>query len=207
MNAGEVKLDKPSNNTKLSINLKEGTIIVEGDEGFVRFIYQDFKESMSKQVVVQPPPIASIEQPASPMLVEHSAPAKPRKAKKTSLGATNKVSATKYKPQVNSGLILTGLAEFYDAWKPENNFERILIFAIFLRDRLEITPCSADDIFTCFFLLKNKDPIPEAFTQAFRDAKSRTHYIEYQTLAEITITIMGENRYNEQLKAKSESSK
>ena len=48
--------------TKLAINLSEGTVQVEGTEEFVRFIYQDFKDSLSKQIIVRPVPVRSVEQ-------------------------------------------------------------------------------------------------------------------------------------------------
>ena len=37
--------------TKLMINIKEGIIQAEGDKSFVRDVYNDFKEVVSKRVV------------------------------------------------------------------------------------------------------------------------------------------------------------
>jgi hypothetical protein len=188
------------NATKLAINLSEGTVQVEGSEEFVRFIYQDFRDSLSKQVVVRPFSARSIEANSTPPLLEGESKAPKRSARKTSTsGSSEKQRSVIYKPKFNTQLDLSGLEQLFDEWKPENNFEKILIFAAFLRDKLNIAPCSADDIYTCFATLnrKGKTKIPEAFVQAFRDAQHRTHYIEFKSLQEIEITIPGDNRLNE----------
>jgi len=201
-------VDKTAAGTRLAINLKEGTIEVEGNEEFVRFVYQDFKESLSKQIVAHATPISPIGHAAlQPLIVDEDARAKPRSARKVYSGGADKARKTKYKPQFNSKLDLSGLPKFYEAWDAANNYEKILVFAMFLRDRLQVVPCSADDIYTCFFTLKHKGPIPEAFVQTFHDAKSRTHYIEYDSIQSISITIPGENRYNEKLKANPDAAK
>jgi hypothetical protein len=111
------------------------------------------------------------------------------------------------KPNFNSKLDTTGLADFYDEWKPENNSEKILVFDVFLRDRLKIAPCNADDIYTCFFVMKGKTKIPEAFQQAFITAKHRIHFIEFETTQSIEVTIPGDNWFAEQAKKLKEAGK
>ena len=140
-------------NTKLAINLKEGTVQVEGDEAFVRFIYEDFKVSLSKHVALrttQPPPLDQTAE--RPLLAtgdsERIKKSLPRK--KGGSGDNEKTRIAQTKPKYNAKLDLTRLPEFYDEWKPNGNSEKILVFAVFLRDHLRIAPCSADDIFTCF---------------------------------------------------------
>jgi hypothetical protein len=200
-------------NTKLAINLSEGTVQVEGDEAFVRFIYQDFKESLSKHVVIRPvpAPASPLENRAEQRLLTNETknrvkrPATSKKAPNGD-GETSR-SAAPYKPKFNSKLNLAGLAEFYDELEPENNTEKIVVFAVFLRDRLQMERCSADDIYTCFFTLKAKTKIPEAFPQAFKDAKRRTHLIDFELIDSIEVTIAGDNWLSERQKKRKEQAK
>lgn len=202
-------MEESSIMTKLSINLREGTVEVEGAEEFVRFIYQDFKESLSKRVIVQSPEKVLDQVPETPLLSNEGKdqPKRRTKRKTAASGEADKSRTAAYKPTFNAQLNLAGLREFYDKWKPENNAEKILLFAVFLRDQLKTAPCSADDIFTCYFTLKDRTKTPEAFAQAFHDTKSRTHFIDYQTLQSISITIAGENYFSDKSRKRKEPGK
>lgn len=193
-------------NARLSINLSEGTVEAEGSEEFVRFIYQDFKESLSRHVVrplterpsehtaLPPQPALLSDQSKEPQKRPSRNPAKTAKTKDS-----KKQRNADYKPTFNKDLDLTGLDTFYDEFKPEKHAEKILLFAIFFRDRLRIEPCSANDIFTCYFALQTRTTAPTAFVQAFYDAQRKTHFIDFASLTEIRVTIAGNNFFNEVL--------
>jgi hypothetical protein len=209
-----MNIDK--SNTKLAINLSEGTVQVEGDEAFVRFIYEDFRDSLSKRVIakVVTPPV--LEHQTQPLLTNENKRAqraelpKKRSARQPAAGGSGgaeKVRKVLDKPNYNPKLNVTGLPEFYDKWKPQNVPEQILVFAVFLRDTLQMPRCNADDIFTCFFAMKAKTKIPEAFHQAFLNTKARTHYIEFETTDSIEVTIAGDNWFTAQEKKLKEQSK
>jgi len=191
-------------NTKLAINLSEGTVQVEGTEDFVRFIYQDFKESLSKHVFLRTvettPPVTSNVEP--PLLTTDKTPQRRQPKKKRSSSGEEKLTrpVAYSKPKYNSELDLTGLEEFYDQWKPENNPEKILVFLAFLRDRLGKTSSHSDDVYTCFFAMRARTKIPGAFRQAFHDMKGRTHYIDFETTDSIEISIAGDNWFKSQTK-------
>jgi hypothetical protein len=196
-------------NTKLAINIREGTVEVEGDEAFVRSIYQDFKEHIGKLVALQPAaPRALAVAPDHPAITDESAAQSKKKPHRrgSSKAGENSRSAD-YKPTFDGSIDLSGLEEMYDEFDPENHSEKILLFAIFLRDTVKRVPCTADHIFTCYFTLKAKTETPAAFLQAFRTAQSRTHYIEYSSPQDIQITIPGDNFYNAKLKKKSETTR
>lgn len=199
-------------NTKLAINLAEGTVEVEGSEDFVRFIYQDFKDSLSKQVIIRPARPPTLEHtPLEPRLIENEnkesskKSSADKKASPTSEGKRSRSSV--YKPKFNSKLNLAGLDEYFDELKPKSTSEAIVVFAAFLRDRLQMVTCSADDIYTCFFTLKSKLKIPTAFQQAFHDAKRRTHFINYDSLDSISVSIAGDNWLEAQAKKAKERDK
>jgi hypothetical protein len=191
-------MENDSKSTKLVINLREGIVQFQGSEEFVRGIYNDFKERVVKPLILSPDQdqiLTSESRAAAPRLTQN-----PRRTAKdlAAEGARSKVGS--FKPMFNSNLNLAGLSTFYAKLAPTKHSEKILAFAVYLRDELKIAPCSVNDIYTCYFTLKSQTKIPEAFAQAFKDTKSRTHFIDYETLSEIRVTIAGENHFNEMTK-------
>lgn len=194
--------------TKLAINVREGTVEVEGDEAFVRYLYEDFKEQIGKLVTIQPAPATVPRAIDLPALTDDAKSNKPSKAgRRASAKGTDKPRATQYKPAFSTKLDLSQLESFYDEYDFDNHSEKILAFAILLREKLSIAPCTADDIFSCYATLKKKTSTPTAFLQAFYVAQQRTHFIEFVSTAEIRINIAGDNHFNKSLKKKTEAGK
>lgn len=185
--------------TKLTINLRDGLLEAEGEESFVRSIYQDFRDQVVKAATLKVVPVTPFEQldqsSAMPPISQRSS----KSRRNSSDGGKGK--AADYKPSFKQHN-LADLGEFYDAFAPSNHNEKILCFAVFLRDRLKIAPCTADDIYSCYFTLKTRTKTPEAFQQAFITAKNRTHFIEVEWPEKIEITIAGDNFYNDKLKSR-----
>ena len=192
-------------NTRLIINLTEGILEVEGSEEFVRSIYHDFREQVSVTAANKLTPLNTVQQ-IEPPIKEVDAPTQ-RKSRRPISSATKpraasgtKPKAAEYKPLFNTSLNLAELPGFYAAFNPTSHNEKILCFAVFLRDRLTMSPCTANDIYTCYFSLKSQTKMPEAFHQAFITARNRTHFIEVEWPEKIEITIAGDNFYNEKLR-------
>jgi hypothetical protein len=187
-------------NTRLTINLRDGLLEVEGGEDFVRTIYQDFKAQVARAALKAVPakPFEQLEQAPAPIQqVEARRQTKPRGNRSSDSG---KIKASNYRPTFKD-LNLAGLGEFYDQFAPANHNEKILCFAVFLRDQLKISPCTADDIYTCYFTLKTRTKTPVAFQQAFITAKSRTHFIQFDWPQKIEVTIAGDNFCDAKLRA------
>jgi hypothetical protein len=184
-------------NTRLIINLTQGLLEVEGSEDFVRSIYQDFREQVSAAAALKSVSLKPVEQIEAPTSVLEDSRRPTKQRRQNSPEAKSKTA--EYKPTFKN-LNLAGLAEFYAKINPANHSEKILCFAIFLRDNLKISPCSPDDIYTCYFTLKSETKTPEAFQQAFITAKNRTHFIEIEWPTKIDVTIAGDNFYNDKLR-------
>lgn len=192
-------------NTRLVVNLREGIIEAEGDESFVRTVYEDFKDRMLKPMV-----IPSAHKPLLEAAEKTEAIVQEKTTTEPALGKTSKTegkrpSPASYKPTFNSKLDVSGVEAFYDQYLPANHSEKILIFGVYLRDVVKVYPFSADDIYTCYFTLKHKTEVPEAFWQAFRTMKNRTHHIDYESAEKIEITIAGQNYFGRSLKKKGEA--
>lgn len=204
-------MEDAAKSTKLIINLRDGIVQVEGDESFVRDVYNDFKERVSKPVIINLPPAAQIEQqlhdeedaPEARLPAPAETPRKTRARRASSAtNGTPRGETANYKPKLNSALDLTGLTEFYDKYEATTHSEKILIFATFLRDTSKIEPFTADDIFTCYAFLQSRTKAPGAFLQAFRDTQNVKRFIEYKSPTDIRLTIVGTNYLNFDMKKK-----
>jgi hypothetical protein len=191
-------------NTKLTINLKDGILDVDGSEEFVPSIYDDFKGEVAKRIT----PVAPRQIEGGTVTQAAEIEAVPEKEKKvrarraSNSGDGQKARAGKYRPTFDPNLDVNGLTAIYDALNPQNISEKILVFAMFLRDHRNMPSCTADHIYTCFYTVKDRTRIPEAFEQAFRDTQSRTHYIQINSLQDISVTIPGNNKIEEMKKRK-----
>jgi hypothetical protein len=191
-------------NAKLHIDVLQGVLDVEGDEVFVKSVYDDFKSRLTEQVKVQTRPMTVIEAPIGAEVIAESERLSQRK-RKTSIrraGGANggKIKFADYTPKFDPNLNLAKLEDFYGKSELRNHREKILVFAIFVRDELKIEPCSADHIFSCYQTIKSQTEIPEAFVQAIRDAQSKGGYVELVSPQEIRVTIAGENYFNQKIK-------
>jgi hypothetical protein len=186
--------------TKLHINLSQGVLDVEGEESFVKSIYEDFREEALKNFSsTAKPDQAPGATPQAPAGGGTGGTKKRAAGKKTSAGKTK---SSDYKPKFKSDLDLSGLKPFYDQFAPKNHSEKILIFAQFLSEQLGIDPCAADDIYSCYFTLKTDTRTPQAFVQALRDAQKHKGYINFNSLEDINVSIAGSNHFHQGLKRK-----
>jgi hypothetical protein len=187
-------------NARLAINLREGIVEAEGTEEFVRAIYQDFKERVSKPIVLTPPVPEQLEDHSEKLEGGNAKVVARRKSqRRTANSGDGKPRAADYKPSFKSDLDLSALDSYYAKCAPATHSEKILVFATFLRDQLKMAQCTADDIYTCYFTFRDRTETPKAFLQAFRDAQSKTHYIDYVSPEEIRVTIAGNNFFNQTL--------
>jgi len=187
---------------RLHINVAQGTLEVEGDEGFVEKIYNDFKA-----VLVEG--FASIENQADSGIKQDAPDSGPSKKTKKTGGKKRALRKKKegadgstpssgaYTPKLDKSLSLPGIREFLQQFNPSNHSEKILLFAKFLQEK-GIEPCSADQIYTCYMTLKER--IPAACEQAFITTRGRHGYIDYDGLDAISVTPLGENHFNHDIK-------
>lgn len=171
---------------KLIVNIAEGTIEIEGDEKFVLNAFTEVRAAL-KEI-----DIASTTAPKKPSPLQATPNGSEAAFTASKAKAAGKPKGAKAQPTLNPNLNLIGLDEFVASYKPGNNMEKILVFAAFLRDKLSMSNCSDDAIFSCFHNMKSSMKIPQAFGKNLNDAKN-AGYIDYSKLSEITIPTMGEN--------------
>lgn len=176
--------------TKLKIDLSIGVLEVEGEEGFVRSIYDDFKSQLSK-------PALSATTEKSPTAAP--APHNPKAPTKKSAASTSSSAKSKGKktPSIIGALDLSGggskpsLKEFFARYDHSTNFERNLIFCYYLKQVLNIEKVNLDHIFTCYRNVGQK--IPKAIEQSMRDTANGRGWVDIRDLEDIGVPIAGIN--------------
>ncbi|HMG47836.1 MAG TPA: hypothetical protein VK614_10285 [Allosphingosinicella sp.] len=190
---------------KLKVDLSQGILEIEGDEAIVRELHADFKTyaltAMPRRpthAVVDPSEAIEMRTPGagSPLGGGRVSRAKPKRNR--AAADAQPARDDPYIPKVVKDLDPTGLKDFSSQFRPNSHPERILVFGKFLLGQGRDT-FSADEIYTCYFVLKER--LPKRFVQALIDARGKTYaFIDYASYDEITVTSIGENHFNHDMK-------
>lgn len=183
---------------KIHINLSLGLIEAEGDEAFVRAVYDDFKGRLEPVENGQNgdqdrDPVQNGTKGGNPAKARRSASRKAAGNGKAKGGADTP-GMTQHTPKRDNALDLAKLKGFLAEYDPQNNPDRYVLYIQFLKDELGKDPCTADQLFSC--LLHMKDKIPKAFGQNLVDTRNKYGYIAFTGPNDITLTTTGLNRFN-----------
>lgn len=175
--------------TRIKIDMVQGIVEAEGEEAFVRVIYQDFREALSKKVqpdTEQTKPDARKE--GSP----HLPSAKDADSKKKS------VKKPRTGPKMVPDLDLSGggktesLRAFYAKYNAKTNYDRNLIFIYYLKSILNVDAVTIDHVFTCYRNIQGVK-IPGSLEQSLIDTRSRKGWIDTASLDNIGLNVHGIN--------------
>lgn len=184
---------------KLHINLSQGLIEVEGDEKFVSRVYEDFKDRISNGQVGRG---NTIDQQGDDSVSNSKTGDNKEKPKKVSRGKT--VSAKRgaeaaYRPRIDNSLPIEKLEAFYSQFEDPNQSENILVFCMYVEEVTKSDVITADQIYTCYSVLKIT--FPKDMRQALRNAKAKEKgFIDFSTTDDIVVTLIGRNHFNSKLK-------
>ena len=128
---------------KLHINFSQGILDVEGEESFVKSIYDDFRDEALRNFATGLNDSAAEEPNAGAgSSAEAALQTKRRRKAARQKSESGKVKQSDYNPKFNRDLDLSQLTAFYDQFAPKNHSEKILIFSVFLRDKLKNSRCA-----------------------------------------------------------------
>lgn len=188
-------IDKDKIMTKLKIDLKSGTLEVEGEESFVRGVYQDFKDQIKQEYV---PPVEKDRQIDSAIDV---APQKHRVKHSTpKTGGKRKESY-----QIVKDLDLSAksgkesLKDFYKKKAPTTAMQNAAVFIYYLERVRGFKNIGANHIYTCYKDVGEK--VPGALRQSLLDASSKKGWLETKSMENITVSTQGENLVEHELPA------
>jgi len=181
--------------TRLNINIKEGTLEVEGEETFVAGVYADFKEQLAiAGITTRTAPTVTL----SPGASETPTPKLSRKSRagsKTESFTILKDLDLSAKGNTKS----LSLRDFYVTKKPSNAMESNAVFVYFLQMVVGIKAITLDHIYSCY---KNVDAKIPALRQSVANAVFHKGYLDTTSYDAIKIAIPGENFVEQDLPRK-----
>lgn len=170
--------------TRLNINIKEGTLEVEGEESFVAGVYADFKEQLAVSSFTRS--AAAVDAPSDiPKIPAPKQSNKSRSVKtKESLSIVKDLDlSAKSNPQ--------SLRDFFAQKKPKDAQEMNAVFVYYLQTVAGVEAITIDYIYSCY---KNVGArIPGALRQSLLNTAFRKGYIDTAKLDSIRIATPGEN--------------
>jgi hypothetical protein len=188
--------------TKLKIDLRNGILEVEGEETFVREVYQDYKKEEITHAGFKP--IDELEPEREPMQTSPKQHHTRNRIAKT--GNKRKESY-----QIVKDLILStkdgkqSLKDFYSTKSPSNAMERSTVFVYYLQKIADIKNIGVNHIYTCYKDVNEK--VPGALRQSLLDTSSRKGWIDTKSMENITISTHGENLVEYEIPSKNEKGK
>lgn len=172
--------------TRLHINISQGLFEVEGEEPFVREMYEEFKAELAQK------PIQS------------AGSAKEGKNPKNKAAASNasKGGAAKKKvgePKIDKNLDLSGvggaepLQEYYARYKPGSNLVRNVVFVGYLKEVMKFDKVGVDQVWTCYDYMKIKFPgqLRQSLIDAGRDKGGSR--LNTGSLDDLSLSVHGRN--------------
>ena len=185
--------------TKLKIDLRSGVLEVEGEESFVREVYQDYKDKVSQDN------FTLINEPVREEAEPKTTVAKPHKVK-NSIGKTGSKRKESYQIVKDLDLSAKGAKEalkiFYAKKASATAIQRNAVFVYYLEKVAKVSGVGVNHIYTCYKDVNEK--VPGALRQSLFDTSSKKGWIDTKSMENITITTHGENLVEHTLPSKKE---
>lgn len=184
--------------TKLKIDLRSGILEVEGEEAFVREVYQDYKDKVSQDN------FTPIDEPDR----EDAEPKITPKVRKAKNNGSKTGSKRKESYQIVKDLELSAkggkeaLKTFYSKKSPTTAMQRNAVFVYYLEKIAKVGGVGVNHIYTCYKDVNEK--VPGALRQSLLDTSFKKGWIDTKSMDSITITTHGENLVEHELPGKKE---
>jgi hypothetical protein len=177
---------------KLRIDLLQGIVEVEGTEELVVRVYDDFKEHLS-QTGVQRKPAAKVNMPAAQTNQSDGKDSKrkPRGTRKEAHSVVGDLDLS------NKGG-KQSLKEFHAEHTAKSNMDCNLLFVYYLKNVAKLGSISTAHVYTCYKQLQMR--VPNALEQSLIDTKRKKSWLETSDLTNITLTTLGENHVEHDMK-------
>ena len=178
--------------TKLKIDIKAGTIEVEGEKAFVKEIYEDYKDRIGHGAIGE----ADGSQPNG---TEEATESKPQ-IKSSKRGKGVKLAGKgkrKESYSIITDVALSGgkdkesLKEFFAMKQPKTAQECAVVFVYYLKKTAKTPNVTVGHIYTCYRTVGER--VPSALRQSLYDTASRRGWIDTKSPDDITVTVVGEN--------------
>lgn len=176
--------------TKIILNLRDGLLEVEGEESFVKEVYEDFKKLANDFKS----PAHKEHEPRILKTVEKEGKESPKNGSSSN---RKKKGVKKSVPTFVKDLDLSvknnsqDLKEFFKLKSPSNNMEKNVVFIYYLKTIGKVEDITLDHIYTCYKYVNEK--VPGALAQSLLDTASRKGWIDTSNMNSIQLPVAGEN--------------
>ncbi len=181
--------------TRLSINIKEGTLEVEGEESFVSQVYTDFKEQVANSSSLRTAPLATPPQKELPPS-DSSTKSTSKKPQVKSRRTKSKESYSIVKDlDLSAKSNSQSLRDFFAAKSPTpkstSAMEKNTIFVYYLQMIANIELITPDHVYSCYKDVGVK--CPTALWQSLCNTTFHKGYIDTASSTAIKLATPGEN--------------
>lgn len=178
--------------TKLKIDLVARVVEVEGEEQFVRIVYEDYKSYLEAVAKFAQSGAGSTGQAASAGSDGSESSAVERRKPIESGRKKTKVSKETYDDGALNFSVddVQHLRLFYKEKSPSSGFERNLVFVHFLQKEKNKSGITPNHIYTCYNLVEVKSPT--ALRQSIIDTSNKKKWLDTSNMDSITVTLNGE---------------
>lgn len=177
---------------KIKVDVKNGTLEIEGEDSLVKEIYSDFQDRVQ---TAKRSSVSTLQEYSA--IEETHTPVNAVKSEEASRKKNRSSSAARESYEINKDLDVYGrsdkpaLQAFYESKAPSSNLERNAVFVYYLKKALEKPGVTIGDIYTCYKAMNV--PVPGALRQSVLDtSSSRYGWIDASDLDNIKIPIRGE---------------
>ncbi len=177
--------------TKLRIDLFSGTLEVDGEEGFVRSVYDDFKDRLlavraGRGTAEAASSAPAIDAETTPDAASVSKPLRTAGRKRAGV-SPSLVKDIDLSEEGND----FSLADFYAAKSPLTAMESNVVFVYYLQQIAQVSRISVNHIYTCYKFVNIK--YPNALKQSLADTSSRKNWLDTSSFDDIKLSTAGEN--------------
>lgn len=171
--------------TKIRIDISSGIVEAEGSEPFVKAIYDDFKDRLSKNAS------RAGKKPEGHMKAATATATKPRSSGK---GSGNKVVDDL---DLHGDAKTTTLRDFFSSYSPRTNLERSLLFVYYLVQIRKIENVSVNYVYTCYRHISGLK-VPGNLKQNIYDAGHKG-WLVTKSLDDLSVAVAGINHVEHDL--------
>lgn len=192
--------------TKLRIDFQSGILEVEGEESFVKTVYQDYKDKLSLEPAQREVPLQETP-PKSVKPVRVGAENKQRETgKKRAKGRAARESFIIVKDlDLSSNDGKKSLRGFYKEKTPSVAMENNAVFVYYLQKIAGISNITPNHVYSCYKDVGAR--VPTALRQSLLDTSHRKGWIDTASMENILVATPGENFVEHDLPRKDKDAK
>lgn len=171
--------------TKLRIDFSAGTLDVEGEEAFVRGVYEDFKGRLSQLSPIEPSKKSRVSAGSAAGIKKGSS--------KASKGGTKRKDSYSFVKDLDLSAKngRPALKAFFAEKVPATALEKNTVFIYYLERLAKIGGITINHVYTCYKHVGV--PVPGALRQSLLDTAHLKGWIDTKSLDDISLAIHGEN--------------